>query len=36
MIQTLFESEEEDPFLKQAQARAKQKAEQRKGLSKVR
>lgn len=36
MIQTLFESEEEDPFLKQAQARAKQRAEQRKGLSKVR
>ena len=36
MIQTLFESEDEDPFLKQAQARAKLKAEQRKGLSKMR
>lgn len=37
MIQTLFEKEdEENPFLKQARAKAQQRAEQRKGLSKVR
>ena len=36
MIQTLFDSEEEEnPFLKQARAKAQQKMEQRKGLSKV-
>ena len=37
MIQTLFEreDEEENPFLKQARAKAKLKMEQRKGLSKV-
>lgn len=37
MVQSLFErEEEEDPFLKQAKAKAIQRAEQRKGLSKVR
>lgn len=38
MIQTLFEKddeEEENPFLKQAKAKAKLKMEQRKGLSKI-
>lgn len=37
MVQSLFESDEEeqDPFLKQAQAKAKLKMEQRKGLSKI-
>lgn len=37
MVQSLFENDEEeqDPFLKQAQAKAKLKMEQRKGLSKV-
>lgn len=37
MVNTLFEVEEEneDPFLKQAKAKAMQKAEQRKGLSKM-
>lgn len=36
MIDTLFNEEETtDPFLKQARAKAEQKAEQRKGLSKV-
>lgn len=38
MVQTLFESEEEevDPFLKQARVKAQMKLEQRKGLSKIR
>ena len=37
MVQSLFDREEEDenPFLKQARAKAQQKMEQRKGLSKV-
>ena len=37
MVQTLFERDEEDenPFLKQAKAKAMQKAEQRRGLSKI-
>ena len=37
MTQSLFErdEEEENPFLKQAKAKAMQKAEQRKGLSKI-
>lgn len=37
MVQTLFEKDEDDenPFLKQAKAKAMQKAEQRKGLSKI-
>ena len=37
MTQTLFEKDEdeENPFLKQARAKAMQKAEQRKGLSKI-
>lgn len=35
MIDVLFNEENDDPFLRQARARAEQKAEQRKGLSRI-